>query len=469
MRKSRHALVLISLVGAFMLGLPGTISWAAPNIAAAGGSTYPLAGTNVPRGTDQLVVYSRTAAQMVSPANQWGAEAIVQASVVMEIRDRQNTGQAGTPIPSAGTVLSGHGAARLWMLTYLRVGAPVTYPGSGAITIPTPTPTASPTASPPPTSGAGASATISGAVHLLNGVNIPRDTDALIAYTNAAGASAPTNQWGAEAAVLAGQITQIRDQQSTGAPAMPIPTGGFVLSGHGASRLWLLAQAGIGVPASYTTSGSPPPSTPPTAPPSPASSPAPSATSAPPINRSCAGGYLRLTFDDGPDATVTPQVLDTLKSRGVRATFFVVGVNVAAQPGLVRREAAEGHQVGNHTWDHPYLTQLSVNDQTAEFTRDTDAIIAAGAPRPTQWRPPYEDWNSGVQALASSLGMTMVLWSYETDSNDWQGGSPEVIRDRILTNAHDGDTVLMHDRIQNSATALPMILDGLVTKNMCIR
>ena len=449
--KITRTLMLSAVVLTLTVSAPNGFGWAAPAVATAGGSSYPLAGINVLRDTDQLVLYSPSAAQTVSPANQWGAEAVVQASTVTEIHDRQSTGEPGTPIPSGGTVLSGHGAARVWMLSYLQVGSPVLYPGSDGAATPAPTPAPGPTAtSSPPPAGNG-SATVGGAVHALSGVNILRDADALVAYTGAAGSAAPTNQWGAEAAVTGGQISEIRDQQSTGGAAMPIPAGGFVLSGHGASRSWLLAQAAVGVAASYSPGGA--------APPPPAPSP----------SGSCAAGYVQLTFDDGPDAAVTPQVLDTLRTRGVRATFFVIGYKAAAQPALIRREATEGHRIGNHTWDHPYLTQLSSAQQKNQFQQASQAIVAAGAPQPSVWRPPYEDWNSSVRTVAGSLGMTMMLWSYETDSNDWQGGSPQVIRDQVVANAHDGDIVLLHDRIQNSATALPMILDGLNSKNLCIR
>jgi peptidoglycan-N-acetylglucosamine deacetylase len=72
----------------------------------------------------------------------------------------------------------------------------------------------------------------------------------------------------------------------------------------------------------------------------------------------CAAGYVRLTFDDGPNRTATPEILETLAAHGVTATFFVVGQMAAANPALVRREDREGHIIGNHSWDHPDLTQL---------------------------------------------------------------------------------------------------------------
>ena len=326
----RLRLVVLTTFALLSLLATGT-AVAAGEVAQANGSTYPIAGTNIARGADELVVYTRVGRQTASPANRWGAEASVLNSVVQAITDRQTTRQPGTAIPVGGSVLSGNGAARLWILANLRVGQPVTYQGSD--TAPTPTPTPSPAPSP----------------------------------------------------------------------------------------------------------------------------------------GTCSAGYVRLTFDDGPDPVVTPQVLDTLRTYGAKATFFVMGQKVQARPDLVLRQQQEGHKVGNHTWDHPYLTRLTAAQQSAQLRDTSAAIVAAGAPSPVEWRPPYEDWNASVRDLATSLGMTMVLWNYETDSNDWQGGSPTVIRDRVVTNAHDGAIILMHDRIQNSATALPGILDGLAQKGLCLR
>ncbi len=164
----------------------------------------------------------------------------------------------------------------------------------------------------------------------------------------------------------------------------------------------------------------------------------------------------------------TESILDTLARYGRRATFFVVGRSVQANPWLVQREVNEGHRVGNHTWDHPYLTQLTTAEVRSELTQASDAIEAATGTRPTEWRPPYGDWNSTVRSTASSVGLpTMTLWDTATDSNDWKGGTPQEIADRVVTNAFDGATVLMHDRIDNTAIALPLILDGLNSRGFC--
>jgi peptidoglycan/xylan/chitin deacetylase (PgdA/CDA1 family) len=87
--------------------------------------------------------------------------------------------------------------------------------------------------------------------------------------------------------------------------------------------------------------------------------------------------YLAMTFDDGPSAEYTPRLLDLLKARHLKATFFLVGKNVEAHPDLVRRIIAEGHEVGDHTWDHPQLSKLSDAQATDEVEKTQDAISAA--------------------------------------------------------------------------------------------
>jgi peptidoglycan/xylan/chitin deacetylase (PgdA/CDA1 family) len=429
MRLGAMGLVVATSVLVLQVVAPVTAQ-AAIGTATASGSSFPVEGTNITRGADQLVVYTYDASRTVSPANRWGAEAAVRDGVVLEVRDRQTTTQPATPIPAGGTVLSGHGAARLWVLANVHAGAVVSYPGSGA-----PSTTGTPTV------------TIGTATRAVSGTDVPRTTDALVVYTSASGGTSPANQWGAEASVSGGVVTALLDRQSTGASGASIPAGGYVLSGHGSARYWLLANAPVGASVTLSGAGPPPPIT--------------------PHGSTCFAGQVRLTFDDGPNAVVTPQVLDTLKAWGIKATFFVVGQSVVQSPGLVAREASEGHQVGDHTWDHPYLTTMTPEQQRDELVRTQVAIVNAGAPSPTLWRPPYEDWNAAVRDLASSLGLTMTLWSYETDAWDWKGLSPQAIADRVVGNARAGDIVLMHDRIQNTATALPAVLDGLANKGLC--
>lgn len=183
----------------------------------------------------------------------------------------------------------------------------------------------------------------------------------------------------------------------------------------------------------------------------------------------CTNGSIQLTFDDGPDPARTPALLDLLHAWGAKATFFVIGEQVSAYPDLVRREAAEGHRVGNHTWTHPYLTKLDPGAVADELSRTSDVIAQATGKTPTLWRPPYGDRNAAVIDEATRLGMRMVLWQDGTDSLDWEGLTPEQIAKRVVGNSQDGSIVLMHDIHQNTLDALPLVLSGLREKGLCAR
>jgi peptidoglycan/xylan/chitin deacetylase (PgdA/CDA1 family) len=180
-------------------------------------------------------------------------------------------------------------------------------------------------------------------------------------------------------------------------------------------------------------------------------------------------GHVLLTFDDGPHPEFTPRIVDVLNRSSARATFFAVGQKVAEHPEVAAQIVAGGQRLENHTWDHPYLSTLSPDEVSEQLIRTNAAIEEATGITPSQWRPPYEEYSPESQAIAASLGLEMVLWDYKTDTNDWRGASPEEIRDVVLNNATDGSIVLMHDRIENTARAVPMILDGLHQKGLCTR
>lgn len=181
---------------------------------------------------------------------------------------------------------------------------------------------------------------------------------------------------------------------------------------------------------------------------------------------------VALTFDDGPLPQNTPQVLDVLRARGVKATFFVTGRNVSAHPELVRRIVAEGHAIGNHTWSHPDLDTLSPAGQAAEIDRTTQAIVTATGVQPCFFRGPYGIHRSrSVTSLAWDRGMTIADWSHDT--RDWEtppGDSPW-FQDRIAERATvPGDAhpiVLMHDGggyRQNTVAALDRIISSYLAR-----
>ena len=183
----------------------------------------------------------------------------------------------------------------------------------------------------------------------------------------------------------------------------------------------------------------------------------------------CAAGYVRLTFDDGPNRTATPEILETLSAHGVTATFFVVGEMAAANPAIVRREEREGHTIGNHSWDHPDLTQLDWAQVEAELQDTNDVVEQVTGTSPTRWRPPYGTTNPAVEAAAEDVGLTsMVLWT--VDPRDWADPPATTIRDRVLQAVQPDSIILLHDGTgANTPEALPMILNGLADMGYCAR
>ncbi|GHO53808.1 polysaccharide deacetylase family protein [Ktedonobacter robiniae] len=171
---------------------------------------------------------------------------------------------------------------------------------------------------------------------------------------------------------------------------------------------------------------------------------------------------IALTFDDGPSAAYTAQVLDILQKYGVKATFFCIGQQVQATPDLVNQELQNGNVVGNHTWSHPDLTTLSAQDIYTQLHMTSDAIKSATGTSPVLFRPPYGAINDTVKQQANALHMTPVLWSIDTE--DWQMPGVDAIVNTALNNAGNGSIILMHDgggdRSQTIA-ALPRIITGL--------
>ena len=150
---------------------------------------------------------------------------------------------------------------------------------------------------------------------------------------------------------------------------------------------------------------------------------------------------MRLTFDDGPDR-LTGDLLDALAEHGRRATFFLVGCQVAARAELVRRIVADGHAVGNHSWDHPSLPSLTEPEIVGQLRRTSDAIEAVCGLRPAIFRPPYGARDARVDRAAAALGMQTLLW--DVDPADWSSPGVEPIA-AAIREAADGEVVLLHD------------------------
>ncbi|MFV2174663.1 polysaccharide deacetylase family protein [Actinomadura sp. LOL_016] len=164
---------------------------------------------------------------------------------------------------------------------------------------------------------------------------------------------------------------------------------------------------------------------------------------------------VALTFDDGPGPH-TAGLLDLLRRTGARATFFVQGVHVPEHPAVVRRMVAEGHEIGNHTWDHPALTTLSRAEIRSQVERTQRAVRKAAGVSPTMLRPPYRAIDATV---VEAVGMPVILWS--VDPQDWR--RDDVARNvKIgLRDSGRGDIVLYHDVHATTVQAMPKIVDGL--------
>jgi peptidoglycan-N-acetylglucosamine deacetylase len=182
----------------------------------------------------------------------------------------------------------------------------------------------------------------------------------------------------------------------------------------------------------------------------------------------CPSGPVALTFDDGPHATYTPQVLDVLAGRHARATFFVVGQQVAARPELLIRTAREGHIIANHSWAHERLPGLSDSQIASTLTRTSDLIQQLTGHRPPLMRPPYGAIDGRVARVVGSVGLLPVLW--DIDTSDYAGIGPDEIVRRALSQLHAGAVVLLHDGVARSGdtvAALPRIIDEARARGFC--
>src|SRR6266403_980546 len=156
------------------------------------------------------------------------------------------------------------------------------------------------------------------------------------------------------------------------------------------------------------------------------------------------GPYIALTFDDGPNATLTPRLLDLLAARHLKATFFVVGQNAADHPEILKRAVREGHEIGNHSWSHPNHGKMSDEAVRRELQKTEDAIVAAIGRKPTLMRPPYGSITANQKRwIHDEFGYRIIIW--DVDPLDWKRPGLSVVTSRILKETHAGSIVLSHD------------------------
>lgn len=165
---------------------------------------------------------------------------------------------------------------------------------------------------------------------------------------------------------------------------------------------------------------------------------------------------IALTFDDGPSTAWTPALLDGLKERGVKATFFLIGENADKNPEIVKRMADEGHLIGNHTYHHVELTKVSENEARLELADTSAVIVRITGKEPEYMRPPFGAWQ---RKLEQEIQMLPVLWTI--DPLDWTTENQDEIVNKVVTEAEENDIILLHDCYKSSIEAGLRIVDIL--------
>ena len=167
---------------------------------------------------------------------------------------------------------------------------------------------------------------------------------------------------------------------------------------------------------------------------------------------------VALTFDDGPDPIDTPKVLDILKEKNVRATFFVLGQAAEANPLLIKRLVIEGHEIGNHGFSHDYQQRRVVE----EINHTDQVVFSASGTHTYYYRPPGGFLSKSQLATIKNNGNIVALWS--VDSKDWRNPGIKQIVDNVMKNVFPGSIILLHDggyKRTQTVKALGPIIDAL--------
>ncbi len=171
---------------------------------------------------------------------------------------------------------------------------------------------------------------------------------------------------------------------------------------------------------------------------------------------------VALTFDDGPRNKTTGALLDGLALREVPATFFLVGSRIDGSEELIKRMAAEGHQIGIHTYDHVIVTDLSRADFDLQVGKTRAKLIGILGEGNFWLRPPYGIIDQSVEQWCDC---PLILWS--VDPEDWKDEDVERIVASVLEHVKDGDIILMHDIFASSVEAALRVVDALLSQGYC--
>lgn len=168
---------------------------------------------------------------------------------------------------------------------------------------------------------------------------------------------------------------------------------------------------------------------------------------------------LALTFDDGPSAH-TERLLNIFKEHGGKATFFVVGNCIDRRKDILKRMSDEGHEIGNHCWNHPNLSKQSEKEIATQISRTSSKIYEVTGKGASLVRPPYGAYNDKVKSVGKKLGVSFILWS--VDTRDWESKNADAVYKSVMSSAKDGEMILLHDLHKTTVDAMERVIPELI-------
>ncbi len=174
---------------------------------------------------------------------------------------------------------------------------------------------------------------------------------------------------------------------------------------------------------------------------------------------------VAITFDDGPNPVYTPQVLEIFQEVNGKATFYMIGEHMVAYPDIVKTVIKQGHEIGNHTYTHPWLTQLTKEERSAEIGRSEEITEELTGKKPATFRPPYLDINDETALIVESFGYPMI-GAINFEAKDWEQPGVEHIFEKSREQIRNGSIFLFHDGFGDRSQSIEAVrqLVALLTK-----
>jgi len=175
---------------------------------------------------------------------------------------------------------------------------------------------------------------------------------------------------------------------------------------------------------------------------------------------------IALTFDDGPNATTTPKLLDVLNKYNIKATFFLQGSNIEKNRSLAQRIVTEGHAIGNHSYSHQRLIFKTPSFIHSEISKTDDLIVSIGAIKPIYFRPPFGAKLVVLPLVLNQMKKRLVTWTYCPQSQYDQEFSGDLVANQVIENLHPGVIILLHDGRSDNSDELVKAVEKIIIKSI---